>query len=371
MKPSAAHVAFDTLVRRAMITWKRAAGGALIASALLGCGWYHDPRDAAAMPLCRPIPRTDAPPAQHLVLIVNDTTRRDHVGAYGGSARTPHFDAFARANLLFRRAVAPAPWTKPSIASLFTGLYPSQHGVLDHPSARWRDLQATARSNVLPAELDTLAEVLQNAGFRTAAFVANPWMGEGFGFEQGFDTYDASFSAWDAPGEVISEAGLRWIASIGSGERFFLYLHYIDSHLPYGALSSDAIAAARERIEADDRVLTEEAEESLMVLRLAGGRRVVSEGVRPAITLLEMAYDQGLAEFDAALGAFLQGLAGTPGARETAVVVTSDHGEALFKRGYGNHARALFEDEVAIPLAVRLPGVEAAEITCPISRATG
>ena len=75
-------------------------------------------------------------PTSNLILIVNDTMRRDRLGIYGGPARTPHFDTFAEANLLFDAAYGGSPWTKPSMVTLFTSLYPSQHGILSHPAVR-------------------------------------------------------------------------------------------------------------------------------------------------------------------------------------------------------------------------------------------
>ena len=112
----------------------------------------------------------------NVVLIVNDTMRRDRGGAYDGQARTPHFDALAAERLLFWGATAPAPWTKPSIASLFTGLYPSQHGVATQPDPSGAASAALEETDLLSGDLDTLAERFRSAGYRTAAFVSNPWL---------------------------------------------------------------------------------------------------------------------------------------------------------------------------------------------------
>ena len=178
----------------------------------------------------------------NVVLIVSDTMRRDRVGVYGGTAKTPTFDRFARSNIYFDQAFGQAPWTKPSVATLFTSLYPSQHGLASHPELRQR--AGRDNSGELLGEVDvlgegytTLAEVLRGAGYNTAAFVSNPWMARPFGFDQGFDLYDDSFTGWDAPGQTISRKGLEWIENQRSGEKFFLYLHYMDSHRPYGKLN--------------------------------------------------------------------------------------------------------------------------------------
>lgn len=342
---------------------------ALLALAVLGlaaCSPSRDPTEAGGLRACTALHRDGAPAARSLLLIVNDTMRRDRIGVYGGAARTPHFDRFARENLIFRHAASAAPWTKPAIASLFTALYPSQHRMLRFPGATGAASGETV-SDVLPAELDTLAERLSRAGLRTAAFVANPWIAKPSGFDQGFERYEDSFAAWDAPGEDVAGAALDWLAQLGPDERFFAYLHTIDSHFPYGTLRREEI----ESIRPDDRVLPAEGRLYVSLLRIEGGGRLGLAPLAfvPSVALLERAYDHGIERFDEVLGDFLAAFARHPAAARTAIVITSDHGEALFDRGYGNHGRALYDDEIAIPLAARLPGVSpgSGEVDCPVA----
>lgn len=295
----------------------------------------------------------------NLILIVNDTMRRDRLGIYGGPARTPHFDAFAEKNLLFESAYSAAPWTKPAMVTLFTSLYPSQHGVLSHPSVRpGGDRSLDARTDVLSDGFTTLAEVLNRAGFRTAAYVGNPWLRQKFGFAQGFELYDDSLATWNAPGRVVSQKGLGWLEGIGANERFFLYLHYMDTHRPYGRLNPFDIVEGSKLRSNGSRTLNKEVREEIgNLLVLTNGARAVDAGIVPSIPLLEMAYDRGIEDFDRALGLFLDGFNAHPAYERTAIIVVSDHGEALYTRGWGNHGRGLYEDEIAIPLAARLPGV--------------
>jgi len=176
----------------------RAAGlGVAAAWLLLACG----PPEPQALAPCA-LPWREQARARDLVLVVNDTMRRDRASVYGGPAPTPELEAFAEGALRFTGALAQAPWTKPSMATLFTRLYPSQHGVLSHPALPGRARQAPAvrRTDVLPPEARTLAELFREAGHQTAAFVSNPWMTRGFGFEQGFEVYDDARAANDAPG---------------------------------------------------------------------------------------------------------------------------------------------------------------------------
>lgn len=228
---------------------------------------------------------------------------------------------------------------------------------------------------MLGDDYTTLAEVLRSAGLRTAAFVSNPWMAKVFGFGQGFEVYDDSFARWDAPGSLVSSKGLEWLETLQPGERFFLYLHYIDSHRPYGALADEDVTSNLESLAKDVRPQVEESEMLFGWLlsqphqRLSKAAREQLMELGPRIRFVEVAYDRGIEAFDRALGEFLSALAKHPAFDRTAVIVTADHGEALFERGYGNHGTGLFDDEAAIPMAARLPGVttDRPEVTCPVS----
>jgi arylsulfatase A-like enzyme len=308
----------------------------------------------------------------NVILVVNDTMRADRVGIYGGPARTPVFDRFARRHVMFEQAWSAAPWTLPSVASLFTSQYPSTHGVVtpafpaDAPSHA--PPAAIEKVHVLDASAVTLAEVLRGAGYRTAAFVSNPWMDRRLGLDQGFETYEDSFARWDLPGTRISEAALAWLERLGREGPFFLYVHYLDSHRPYGALRREEVGARAVEIATDPRLPPAEGSAEIAeIARFEDGEPVVVAGYRPSLKLLEMVYDRGVEDFDRALGALLHGLETHPAFARTAVLVTSDHGESLYERGWGNHGNSLFEDEIHVPLAARLPGVDASSVADPVS----
>jgi arylsulfatase A-like enzyme len=263
---------------------------------------------------------------------------------------------------VFDRAVTQAPSTRPSVATLFTSLYPSQHHVYLQPldragAARTR---AEAETDTLSEEFLTLAELLRAAGYRTAAIISNPWMDARFGFAQGFEHYEDGLAHWGAPGEAVTAAALDWLAGLRPDDRYFLYVHYIDSHRPYGRLERDEVGRLRHLTLATPRPLGSEGNELVRkVLKLTDGSSVMSAAARPSRELIARAYDRGVEDFDRAFGTLVDGLAAHPAWERTAVFVTSDHGEALFTRGYGNHGRGLFDDEAAIPLVARLPGIEA------------
>jgi len=334
---------------------------------LSGCGSEAgDEAEVAAEellgePRCRDLQIAEPQRRANVVVVLNDTMQRDVVGIYGGAARTPHFDRFARKHLLFTNAASQAPWTKPAIATLFTGLYPSQHDVASDPQVR--NLEDEGRSgglteaDVLSDAFVTLAEVLAEAGWRTAAFIANPWLEERFGFGQGFETYAADSARWGLPGARVVDDGLAWVEGLDQAEPFFLYLHFIDTHTPYGNLPSDDLEALRAELNQGPTPQPKEGLPIAQSIRLDTGELALQAGFQPTRRLIRHAYRRGVEEFDAILGDLLERLSHHPRWDDTAVIVTSDHGEALFARGYGNHGGGLYDDEAAIPLAARLPGV--------------
>lgn len=339
---------------------------ACLAAALLLAGCGGDREAGAPIPPCEAL-RWGAPPERpSLVLLLPDTLRRDRIGIYGGPARTPALDRLAREGLLFTGAYSESPWTKPAMATLFAGLYPSQHGVLSHPELR-RESGAPARNDVLAEGVTTLAERLREAGYETVAFVSNPWLLEEFGFAQGFERYEDGFAANDVPGTRVSEAGLQWLEERSGEAPYFLYLHYMDPHSPYGRPSREDVLARREALREDARPLRQHARGAIRKLsRFPDGAPIAGEEIPPSRALLELVYDQGVEAFDAALARFLEGFAERPEAEETALVVVSDHGEALFERGWIGHGFGLFDEEIAVPLLAKLPGIEGPErVRCP------
>ena len=136
----------------------------------------------------------DAADLPDVVMILIDTLRADHLSFYGYSRETaPFLAGLAERSVVFRRAFSTSSWTAPATASLFTGVYPSQHGVLGHPSALAGGSQASAgdalarppvTADVLRDEFDTLAATLRTAGSRPAPFLSNPWLGHRLGFAQ-------------------------------------------------------------------------------------------------------------------------------------------------------------------------------------------
>ncbi len=213
---------------------------ALLAAGVLGTrcgGGGEEPArparspDAEAAP-ARSLPAPGVARGDNLLLVTLDTTRADHLGCYGDAeASTPTLDRLAAEGLRLADAVTPVPMTLPAHASLLTGLTPPAHGV------------RVNGGHGLAAGRTTLAEVLGEAGYRTAAFVSSFVLDPRFGLGQGFETYDARLeasraAAFDGQSErsagAVTDAALAWLdASRDDARPFFLWVHYYDPHDPY------------------------------------------------------------------------------------------------------------------------------------------
>jgi arylsulfatase A-like enzyme len=212
--------------------------------------------------------------------------------------------------------------------------------------------------DVLAEGFETLAEVLRAGGYRTGAFVANPWLDRRFGFAQGFEHYDDSFGRWGERAGAPVRAALEWLAGVPADQRFFLYVHSVDSHQPYPQLAWRDVRARADELAVERRPLPDGVRFEIARRVRFKGRPEGATPPTPSLELIEMAYDAGIAAFDESFRVLLEGLEARPDYRRMAVLVTSDHGEALYDRGYGSHGKGLHDDEVAIPLVARLPFVK-------------
>jgi len=295
---------------------------------------------------CRPPVRGNG---LNLLLITMETTRADHLGAYGYRRDTsPRLDALAGQGALFERAFSVSPRTNPSLASLMTSLYPHEHGV---------------RSLLLPLEPEnhTIAEILRNSGYVTGAVQTHPRLVASSGFDQGFDFYDDDFSDHPLAPQAATAAG-DWIRDASGGDRpWFLWLHLMDPHWTY-----DPPEPWRTRYGPDDP------RPALLYQKLA--RRQITIGpmifrnqmTRDEVDSFVNFYDAEIRFTDAALGALLDLLEELDLRRKTVVVVTSDHGESLGEHDYFfEHGDFGSDVEIHVPLILAAPDEVPAGIRVP------
>ncbi|HJQ84542.1 MAG TPA: sulfatase [Candidatus Binatia bacterium] len=296
-----------------------------------------------ALPGCRRA--TPMPP--DVLLIVADTLRADRLGAWGNRDRlTPFLDSLAARGTAFRRAYAQTSWTNPSVASLITSRYQSQHGVV-------------AFKSVLPASETTLAEALHAAGYTTGGFSANGLIGPQFGFGQGYDRYRAHFVLKrDAPqymwmserGPTMNAEALQWIDFLWSqghhpSKPVFLYLQYMETHSPYAPLP-----AFLARVRGDESPLDLHAvNEAVYFGHLLGVSDVMLHDIVDVYDAEVLALDAAIQQLFAALGqrGFLD---------NAVVIITADHGEEFKEHGLMGHEKTLYEEVIHVPLLVLMPG---------------
>ena len=291
---------------------------------------------------------TDGHVVPRVILVVVDTLRADALSCYGSLNPTPHIDALASDGVVYDVARAPSPWTLPSMASLFTGVPPQVHGV------------DTAHS-ALPDRWITLAERLDEAGYRTCAIGRNRFLVDR-GFDQGFQRYDFfPRPRAELPlAKVFPFIHKRYAARHASTEQLvdraigrldverdldsFLWLHLFDPHQPYTP-PTEYLARAPDtgRVEGTfDRL--DEVRDGTFVPTQAEVERI------RALYLAEVRY------VDDQVGRIVDHLKVRGLYDETLIVLTSDHGEELWEHGGYEHGHTLYEELLRVPLVVKTPG---------------
>ena len=325
----------------------------------------------------------------NIVLILVDTLRRDHLSCYGYRRRTsPSLDRLTQESTLYTRAISPGAWTVPSQASIFTGTYPSRHGVdRTHP--------------YLDCGLTTLPEYLRAHGYRTFGISSNFWISTATQYDRGFDVFSQSWQllqtcgnpslerqrrrdpSYTGPARPSSTADRvrmaanrlesafwrrccspvmavdkgagrvnrvvkRWIRSWTTLDRpFFAFIHYMEPHLPYRppARFVSRFLDTRDALRA--RGVNQHALKFM-------GRRIpmTSEDFE----LLGRLYDAEISYADHCIGEVVEGLRANRLLDNTLLVFCSDHGENLGDHGLMDHMFSVHDSITSVPLIVRYPG---------------
>lgn len=314
-----------------------------------------------------PTPPADGRPGAgpDIVLVVVDTLRADHVGAWGYPRdTTPHLDRLAAEASRYSEAWSTASWTLPAHASLFTGLAPGEHG-------------AHAGTARLPAGPPTLAERLDARGYRTVGLSANGWVSPGTGLERGFERFvflgDRGFASqlllplvFDRPedlgGRAIVDRALAEVDAAGD-EPVFLFLNLLEAHEPFGTVPDDWRSRfADEPLDPTlGRTWLRDMPRSWCTCHKDAGELRCEDGLYKAdaerVRAVIDRYDAGVAYDDHLLGVLREGLEARGRWEDAVVVVTSDHGEHLGEEGGRlGHMVWLTEALLRVPLVVKDPG---------------
>jgi arylsulfatase A-like enzyme len=304
---------------------------------------------------CRPAKRR--PP--NIILAMIDTLRADYLGAYGfEGAISPNLDRLASEAVVYENCIAQSPWTKPSVASMITSLYPQVHGLTNHEGKYWGDQSPGRRTGILPDQAQTLAEGLSAAGYVTGGFVSNPWVTRAYGFAQGFDHYDESGTvAWDRADRLIG-AAREWIESLPEDRPFFVYLHFMDVHAPYGGPKSDYDALIDSASLGMGRRLRRAQAPDKLWRNIEHRPTWATDEMRLNEKYWRARYASGVRSMDRRLAELFEFLGESPTLEQSVVVVTSDHGEELFDNFGWSHGQNLYEHQLRVPLLIRRPGAE-------------
>ena len=299
----------------------------------------------------------EEPETPSIVLIMLDTTRIDCLGCYGSDfGLSPRIDGLAARSVLFESCVTPEPLTRPTAATLFTGLYPMTHGV-------------DTNTKALPAEITTLAEVLRGRGYTTGAFAAATVLSSFYGTDQGFDTYVeptespwvlhrslalrrilsalgyASVASIELPANVMTDRAATWIDA-NRGRPFFAYVHYFDPHWPYEPPEEFDFAA--EAGLAGVPVPYDDPQD-----RFREEFRMPEDFLRREW----LRYQGEIRYMDREVGRLLDALERMDVLDECIVVLVTDHGEGFEHKFYFAHGNRLYDQLVAVAMMVHVPGV--------------
>jgi len=271
----------------------------------------------------------------NVLLVILDAGRAQSFGAYGyGRPTTPEIDRIASEGVVFERVYTPAVYTLGAMSSLWTSQYPDRHHSEVSFSAR------------LPKDRLTLAELLSAQGIHTAGFVANAVAGAGFGFDRGFVEFHEVFRTLGSRGDVFRQALPPWLAA-NRERRFFAYIHFREPHFPY-----DPEPPFDTKFGPNGPIPKAARRDAAFFTDVNQGRRPLSEAEREHLVRL---FDGNLAFADHEVGALRKALEAEGLWDRTVVIVTADHGEELFERGWIGHNVHLYEPSVHVPLIVRFP----------------
>ncbi len=314
----------------------------------------------ATRPPRAPIPESISTSLQakpNVILIMVDALRADRLNCYGYGPRTsPHIDALAADAIRFQTCITQSSWTKPSTATLLTSLYPSTH-------------QAIYKPSMLPDPVVTLAELVTAEGYFALGFANNANITPVFNFGQGFDQYiflkpsyffmspesgfqltgynqlrllrERFFSQakhvnhYYQDAQVVNDHAISWLEKLRQA-RFFLFIHYMETHDPYFVHPYDG----------------------------TGYARVSNPNPDPSVAALySETYDGELRYVDQAIGELCQWLKQSGLYDDALIILTADHGQEFYEHGGWWHGTTLYEEQIHVPLIVKLPGQEGAGAT--------
>jgi len=295
----------------------------------------------------------DIDEARNVVVVLVDTLRASKLHPWNPRSRvqTPVLDALAEESAVFERGQSTENWTKPAVGAILTGLHPMDHG-------------ARTQSAVLSDRALMLSEHFESNGFATGGFIANGYISDRFGFDQGWDRYKNFIRESGASSEaedVFREAG-DW-ALEHRDERFFLYVHTIDPHVPYDP-EEEFVSMYDRRSSYDGQVRP----------RMTGELLANAKKRPPEVTFtqsdvirLTALHDGEITQHDRHMGTFIDRLKEAGLWEDTVFVFVSDHGEEFNEHGSWGHGHSVYQELLHVPFMLHREGIAGRRIPTTVS----
>ncbi|MEW5948588.1 MAG: sulfatase [Thermodesulfobacteriota bacterium] len=302
----------------------------------------------------------------NIIVLILDALRADHVSCYGYHRNTtPNIDRISAQGTIFLETIATAPWTVPSVASIFTGCYPSEHG-------------ATQENPHLDDLVPTLAQILSENGYETIGFSTNPWFNPGTNLRKGFNEFNL-FSNEKSRKKHIKRKLLQQLHLLKKGSRFFvepgnshdivdeisttvasrthrnskpffLYAHFMDPHLPY-----EPYKEYIRRMIGNDKGMIKKImdcqliRDGLVHVRYNLGLERID---KETIDLFKLAYDAAILQLDDAIGALIECLEKAGALDSSLIIIAADHGENIGDHRLMDHQLCLYDTLLKVPLVI-------------------
>jgi arylsulfatase A-like enzyme len=317
----------------------------------------------------------------HIVLIVMDTARARNFSCYGyGKNTSPHTDRIAEKGVLYANAISASPWTLPSHVSLFTGLYPAEHGLTEDKILDGKNIYGLSKEHAFP---DFLPVLLKNEGYKTLGFSNNPWISRNFGFQKGFDFFYEAWeigksyslakkigrkirkmapqrfqpvfdnlrtrlSSWDSGADQTLAVMKEWFHKNHTEDRpYFMFFNFIEPHLPYIPPKPY------------NRIFMDKEYSSYRVRKTNQDPfKFIAKKAKMGeddFSILRSLYDGEIAYLDTKVKEICDYLAGLDMLDRALLIITSDHGENIGEHDFMGHQFCLYDTLLRVPLVIRHP----------------
>jgi len=285
----------------------------------------------------------------NVILIGITTLRADHLSGFGYYRNTtPNIDVISSNSFVFKNAISASSWTLPSFMSIFTSTYPSEHGIKNNRVKDKNGNLVRANLKEINPNIRTLAEILNQNNYSTAAFTGDAHLNRSYGYDSGFNAYfdSAPFSGFETTLPLASE----WLHR-NKDKKFFLFVQGYDLHGRY-ELKNDTFRKFMDKNYRGKYAGLPDEQIALRDLSLDIGYLNLSEEDKKFWISL---YDTKLNDADRRLGRFLSEIKGMGISNNTIIIITGDHGDELFERNRLDHGFSLYDELIHVPLIIHVP----------------